>query len=57
MFHYEFVSRGREVVDNAKLERWKREQALFTARWPESFLEGDSYSNPNLDPDSVYYGL
>ncbi len=57
LFHYEFVSRGREVVDTVKLERWKREQALFTARWPEPFLEGDSYSNPNLDPDSVYYGL
>lgn len=57
LFHYEFVSRGREVADIAKLERWKREQALFTTRWPEPFLEGDPYSNPNLDPDSVYYGL
>lgn len=57
LFHYEFVSRGREVADTAKLERWKREQALFTARWPEPFLEGDPYSNPNLNPDSVYYGL
>lgn len=57
LFHYEFVSRGREAADAVKLERWKREQALFTTRWPEPFLEGDPYSNPNLDPDSVYYGL
>ena len=57
MFHYEFVSRGREAADAVKLERWKREQALFTTRWPEPFLEGDPYSNPNLDPDSIYYGL
>ncbi len=57
LFHYEFVSRGREAADAVKLERWKREQALFTTRWPEPFLEGDPYSNPNLDPDSIYYGL
>lgn len=57
LFHYEFVSRGREVADSEKLVRWKREQALFTERWPEVFLKGDPYSNPNLDQDSAYYGL
>lgn len=57
LFHYEFVSRGREVADPLKLERWKREQALFVERWPKPFLEGDPYSNPNLNPDSVYFGL
>lgn len=57
LFHYEFVSRGREVADSSKFERWKREQALFVERWPKPFLEGDPYSNPNLNPDSVYYGL
>ncbi len=57
LFHYEFVSRGREAADGAKMVRWKREQALFTSRWPEVFLEGDPYSNPNLDVNSTYYGL
>lgn len=57
LFHYEFVSRGREAADRAKMVRWKREQALFTTRWPEVFLEGDPYSNSNLDANSTYYGL
>lgn len=57
LYHYEFVSRGREVADPGKLMRWKREQALFVRRWPEVFVEGDPYTNPNLDVDSAYYGL
>lgn len=57
LFHYEFVSRGREEADVAKLARWKREQALFTERWPGVFVEGDPYTNPNLDRNSFYYGL
>ena len=57
LYHYEFVSRGREVADPGKMARWKREQALFTARWPEVFLEGDPFTNPNLDVNSTYYGL
>lgn len=57
LYHYEFVSRGREVADQAKLARWKREQALFTERWPSVFIEGDPYTNQNLCRDSFYYGL
>ena len=57
LFHYEFVSRGREVADASKLARWKREQALFIQTWPELFLKGDPFTNPNLDRDSAYYAL
>lgn len=57
LFHYEFVSRGREVADASKLARWKREQALFIQTWSELFLEGDPFTNPNLDRDSAYYAL
>lgn len=57
LHHYEFVSRGREVADRAKSLRWKREQALFTERWPEIFVDGDPFTNPNLDGNSLYYGL
>ena len=56
-YHYEFASRGRELADDAKLQRWKRELALFTQRWPEPFAQGDPYTNPNLSRDSVYYRL
>ncbi len=57
LYHYEFVSRGREVADQDKLVRWKREQALFMQRWPKVFVKGDPYSNPNLNVNSAYYGL
>ena len=56
-YHYEFASRGRELADEGKLLRWKRELALFTQRWPEPFEEGDPFTSPNLSRDSVYYQL
>jgi len=57
LYHYEFTSRGRELADTEKLIRWKREHALFMARWPKPFIEGDPFVNPNLKPNSFYYGL
>ena len=56
LFHYEFVSRGREAADAVKLERWKREQALFTTRWPEPFLEGDCIPIPTSIPTASITG-
>ena len=56
-YHYEFASRGRELADEGKLLRWKRELALFTQRWPDPFTEGDPFTSPNLSRDSVYYQL
>ena len=59
LFHYEFVSRGREVADPEKQRRWEQEQALFKQTWPECFENGkcDPFTNPNLDRDSFYYAL
>ena len=57
LYHYEFTSRGREEADQTKLERWKREQALFMQRWPRYFLQGDPFINPNLDRDNDYFDL
>lgn len=57
LYHYEFVSRGREEANEGKMERWKNECTLFHERWPEPFLTGDPYSNPNLDKNSSYYAL
>lgn len=57
LFHYEFVSRGREIADSEKQKRWERERDLFMSRWENVFIEGDPFTNPNLDRNSAYYGL
>ena len=55
--HYEFTSGGREEVNEEKLRRWKREQALFMQRSPELFLNGDPWLGPNLSAESEYFSL
>lgn len=57
LYHYEFVSRGREVVDPIKQARWEKECDFFMARWPESFEHEDPYGNPNLKRNNAYYAL
>lgn len=57
LFHYEFVSRGREIADSEKIKRWERERQEFTKRWKEVFEKGDPFTNPNLDKNSSYYAL
>lgn len=57
LHHYEFSSRGREEGNPQKMERWKREQALFKERWPEPFENGDPYTSPNLMRNNTYYRL
>lgn len=34
LYHYEFVSHGREVADPVKQARWEKERDFFMARWP-----------------------
>lgn len=57
LHHYEFTSRGREEVDDAKMRRWEGERELFQERWAKYFEEGDPFSNPNLSLESCYYAL
>lgn len=57
LYHYEFTSCGREEVNEEKMRRWKREQALFIQHWPEYFLTGDPWSNPNLSNESEFSAL
>ena len=57
LHHYEFTSRGREEVDDAKMRRWEGERELFQKRWAKYFEEGDPSSNPNLSLESCYYAL
>ncbi len=44
-------------VNEEKLRRWKREQALFMQRSPELFLNGDPWLGPNLSAESEYFSL
>lgn len=57
LHHYEFTSRGREEVDDAKMRRWEGERELFQTRWARYFEAGDPFSNPNLSLESCYYAL
>lgn len=57
LHHYEFTSRGREEMDDAKMRRWEGERELFQERWAKYFEEGDPFSNPNLSLESCYYAL
>ncbi len=45
--HYESKSRGYETTPE-KAERFEREKALLTERWPMYMEQGDPYYNPNL---------
>ena len=57
LYHYEFVSRGREVANPVKQARWEKERDFFMARWPEPFEHEDPYGNPNLKRNNAYYAL
>lgn len=57
LYHNEFVSRGREEGDAGKTARWQRERLRMIEKWPRYFTEGDPFSNPNLDKDSLYSAL
>jgi GT2 family glycosyltransferase len=45
------------VLSEALKVEVRREASLVQYRWPERFVKGDPFFNPNLDPDSPYYSL
>lgn len=57
LYHREFASRGRDSFTLSKQIRFERERALMHLKWPEVFVSGDPYANPNLDKESVYFAL
>ena len=57
LIHREFTSRGREEGDPEKMQRWEQERARMRELWPSYFQQGDPYSNPNLERDSLYFAL
>lgn len=56
LYHYESKSRGLEDTPE-KMERFRREIAVFERRWPEILRDGDPYYNPNLTLESQDFSL
>lgn len=57
LYHFEFVSRGRETIDDEKQKRWENERDAFFKKWEDALKDGDPLTNPNLDKDNWYYAL
>ncbi len=54
LFHYESVSRGTDVTEEASrqnVERYNRECDLFKEKWRAELDKGDPYFNPNFSLD------
>ena len=54
LFHYESVSRGTDVTEEASrqnAERYNRECNLFKEKWRAELDKGDPYFNPNFSLD------
>lgn len=54
--HLKSTSRLRIHSKELLLQR-RREMAYLQAVWSRDFVEGDAFSNPNLDRDSPYFAL
>ncbi len=54
--HFRGLSRI-HVISLSQQIKMRREASLMQYLWPELFVEGDPFFNPNLDPDSPYYAL
>lgn len=57
LYHFESASRGVDIVDAAKAERYEEESALFRERWKKVLEKGDPYYNPNFSLDYSDYSL
>ena len=54
LFHYESVSRGTDVTEEASrknAERYNKECDLFKEKWKAELDAGDPYFNPNFSLD------
>lgn len=57
LFHFESVSRGSDIENQKKAERYEEECKLFRERWKELLAKGDPYYNPNFSLDDSDYSL
>lgn len=57
LYHFESASRGSDIVDAKKAERYEDESELFRERWKKLLAKGDPYYNPNFSLDRSDYSL
>lgn len=57
LFHFESISRGSDIENQKKAERYEAECKIFRARWKELLEKGDPYFNPNFSLDDSDYSL
>lgn len=57
LYHYESASRGSDIEDAAKAQRYNEEAAHFRTKWKEVIDRGDPYYNPNFSLNYSDYSL
>lgn len=57
LYHYESASRGSDIEDAAKAQRYNEEAAHFREKWKEVIDRGDPYYNPNFSLNYSDYSL
>lgn len=55
LYHYESVSRGSDIIDEAKLNRLRRERKTFYEKHSWLLKSGDPYYNSNLNDRMLEY--
>ncbi|MCR4705664.1 MAG: glycosyltransferase family 2 protein [Lachnospiraceae bacterium] len=57
LYHYESVSRGSDIENAKKAERYNEESARFRKKWEAVLAKGDPYYNPNFSLDKSDFSL
>lgn len=57
LYHYESISRGSDIEEAQKAERYEQESERFRKRWKEILEKGDPYYNINFSLDHSDYTL
>ncbi|MGN0395011.1 MAG: hypothetical protein ACI4EF_06580, partial [Coprococcus sp.] len=57
LYHFESVSRGIDIEDKAKAQRYNEEAEHFRNKWKKVIEKGDPYYNPNFSLDHSDYSL
>ncbi len=57
LYHFESISRGSDIEEEAKAKRYEQESELFRSRWKELLDKGDPYYNKNFSLDHSDYTL
>jgi hypothetical protein len=57
LYHKEFGTRGREILDVHLKARLLQERSYMIAQHPDYFGAPDPSLNPNVDPYSAYFSL